>query len=1361
MYFTYYYFILLYLTSFYNSKELEFDFENQYVNLTSLELINFNVENSIYQFIFQDKNPQENETHNSQVVKYSFLKNKILSKSNLFLSKYGKIIKLIQSNNNYCFLYKTYNNLIDLFYENKIYKTSINFTEIDLNCIYLTFLNSKVIFLSPDKEKKKILLFYVNDGVHNMETKMIEYINIKYINFNDYILCMTYKNNKNYFSKIYFDDNKLQIHILLSFEYKIFDLYNNNNEYFILCFSNDNKTIKYFSYTDFDNFKNNNSKISNNITFEETIISFKIIKDNKNLKIIVDTDEGYIIQNLDPLDNSIEINDNKKSFRYQSNNTIERIELINKQLYIFTKSESDTKIIINEFSDYSMQTIKLYLNDFENPGIRFDFLNSFISSSDEIIFENNIAIQKNNEFYFTLKQIGKKQIYYYTNESKYYYILDFFIYCNETTYYKIDTNECLSEAPEEYFIDIIDNKIIKCSDNCKKCSMIGIGKSKCIKCKNYYKLYNYNCIESCPDKSFIYNDNCYDECPINTSIVDENKCFDNIRNDYTETILNFSNSNQTIQEYIINNTYNNIYDGYQNNKSNLTFFSNFVILYNLYIENYNWEKNYSSDLEIIFKNYTSNIISNSNYSNLDYLDIIETYVNFFRNIKQLSNESQYILISNLSEKINSLHKLNISKKEIPLFLNLLSEYIKNLKNLNSLNYENKYINNNISYFLNISSIVNIYSKGVMESVNDYRKFLIKYLNNTSLNNNSFNSSQISFATFFINNSEYDFTNSDLNISITHLNFDKLSSGEKLKTLKSLNSKMTLIVPFNFLNISYISITKFLSFPYLNKKLIKYILNQFFSINFYNLEIKEVNINNSLQNISIAFKRENPNFKYCIFYNNTSNKLSSNGCISRLIGDYIICSCNHLTDFSISSINLNTEYDYLNKDINENNFWKSRIISSPLNLKSFTLKNATMIYIFAIILFFFFSLLIYSIYWDISNYNEEKGDLFIRYIEDNNIKTQILKIKILVDEEIKFYLNSENSQDINKSLSDNLVKENENENDDSFNKYLKKEDINKDNNNRNEILIEMKEISSINNNNNKDSNKMKIKNLSSLNEMNKSKNKYIKDKEDIPIKRLSINFLQIRYRLNSFKLKYKKTFDFHIKNESNVLSQLDNKEEILLNSSKNKKWLSFIILFFITFKFEYRFCILFSDYPIIISKTCLLTLIVFRFFLQIGIITIFSIRYEMHESINLLKEIQIVFFSVILSDIIYNIFKFFLIKKKITINMRKTDELVIKYKSVCCTILSFFIIFGISCFIFINNLWISIYEIENNIKIHYLSEFIVNIVFDYFIYEIIIISIKAFFFDLLLSKYSKDGIFYKLMMCIAKKIHNILIFYIVE
>ena len=159
MYFTYYYFILLYLTSFYNSKELEFDFENQYVNLTSLELINFNVENSIYQFIFQDKNPQENETHNSQVVKYSFLKNKILSKSNLFLSKYGKIIKLIQYNNNYCFLYKTYNNLIDLFYENKIYKTSINFTEIDLNCIYLTFLNSKVIFLSTDKEKKKSFYF--------------------------------------------------------------------------------------------------------------------------------------------------------------------------------------------------------------------------------------------------------------------------------------------------------------------------------------------------------------------------------------------------------------------------------------------------------------------------------------------------------------------------------------------------------------------------------------------------------------------------------------------------------------------------------------------------------------------------------------------------------------------------------------------------------------------------------------------------------------------------------------------------------------------------------------------------------------------------------------------------------------------------------------------------------------------------------------------------------------------------------------------------------------------------------------------------------------------------------------------------
>ena len=113
------------------------------------------------------------------------------------------------------------------------------------------------------------------------------------------------------------------------------------------------------------------------------------------------------------------------------------------------------------------------------------------------------------------------------------------------------------------------------------------------------------------------------------------------------------------------------------------------------------------------------------------------------------------------------------------------------------------------------------------------------------------------------------------------------------------------------------------------------------------------------------------------------------------------------------------------------------------------------------------------------------------------------------------------------------------------------------------------------------------------------------------------------------------------------------------------------------------------------------------------------------------------------------------------NIKKTEQLVIQYKSICFTILSFFIIFGISSFIFINNLWISIYEIENNIKIYYLFEFILNIIFDYFIYEIFFISLKAFFLNLLLSKYNKQGIFYRFIICIAKTIHNILIFYIVE
>ena len=147
MKFIYFYFILLYLKSFHNTKELQIDFQNQFLNLTFPELINFNVNNSIYEFIFQDKNPKENEICNSQIIKYSPLKNEFISKKcNLFLSKYD-IIKFKQYNNNYYFLYKTFNNIISLYYENNKYFNKYNYPEFDFNYTYLTILDSKAVIL--------------------------------------------------------------------------------------------------------------------------------------------------------------------------------------------------------------------------------------------------------------------------------------------------------------------------------------------------------------------------------------------------------------------------------------------------------------------------------------------------------------------------------------------------------------------------------------------------------------------------------------------------------------------------------------------------------------------------------------------------------------------------------------------------------------------------------------------------------------------------------------------------------------------------------------------------------------------------------------------------------------------------------------------------------------------------------------------------------------------------------------------------------------------------------------------------------------------------------------------------------------
>ena len=1375
-YFTYV-LIILYFAYSHQSNEIKITFND--LNLTSSELIFFDIENSLYKFIFINYDSNNDEKCNSPIIEYSSENEELISicNSNLYGFKDITQFKYLSDNESYYFLYrKNDDDQISLYYNNNNFYTGFYYSDIEIKNIFLTIMDSKLIFILPKKNENYYLnIVWIKENKMLSKDISLNFDSIKCIEFKNSIICITIsKNSISKITKINFNGNDLSLVQKTISDKYLFDIYNNYDINYVICISNDNLFINCSITKNFDD----DLIWDYTLNIEQKFNSFEIIKDYESIKLIIYMNDYFIIQNLNSSINSIMINNEKRIFRYQSNYKMNKMKIKNDILYTLTKN-SDNQITINKYSDYTFP-MNLYFNNAEKIGIPFNFTENICLNYSQNFYPNDLITKKEEQFYFSKIQLNNYTVNYYCDNNNYYNNISFSItnkgneiYCPLDTYYKEDSEECLEDPPEGYFIDNIQKKIFKCSNNCTSCLMIGIGLSKCIKCKENFKLYNYNCENQCPKNTFKYNDNCYDECPSNTLAIEINNdftCWNKSRNNNSENISIFYHSNSNTQEKIINEinqTINNICENKNQNKNCL----NLISLYNIYIDYYKGKKDYSYDLGFYIKylfNISSKCESDSEIENC--LDILETYINFFRNVKKLSKEFEDKLISKIKNDVKSLIKKELNQEQNILLFTLLNEYITNLKDLNSLSFEDKYILNNTSHFLEISTVVNNYTKGVMETIKNYKQIFLNLSESES--SKSFYSSKISFANFNFLNLKFN-SNSNLNVSIYSSGDTHLSAGETLKTLKSFNTDFVLIFPSINLNISYILITKMLSYPYLNKDITKYISNKFYSVNFYNSDKKEIEVKNLNLNITLAFKKENSDFRYCIFFNEISNKFSSDGCFSQILGNYIICTCNHLTDFSLSYKNLNSDINNEKQLFIDTNFWSSRIISSSLELNYFTLKNSFIIYIFILIFGFHFIFLFYTLYWDFTNYDEKETDLFIRYIQDFDIERQIYEIKLFIDEEINHCVNDENSEEGNKSISE--IEEEENDSDDSNNEYDKPQILKEINevdkitfNNNNEIMIEMQDISLSNNNKNNDNNnntlkinKLKLKHLSVPQFTN---DKLIKEKRVNSMKRPSINLNQLKNRVGTFKYKHKKSFVNNMldnKRSKITPSPHTNKQEKLLIENKNEKLLTFKILFCIMIQFEYRFCLIFSNYPLILTKTSILTLITFRFIFQIGFIIIFSKRYSIGESLVFWKEFLTIIVSVIVTDIFYSIFKFILMKKKVTVNMDKIKRQEIKYKSIFLNALSFFLIVVICGFICINSLWVCIFEIKNNIKIHYLINFIFGIIIDNIVYEVLIITIKALFLNLLLSKYNKKGCFYKVIICFAKTFHNLFVFYIVE
>lgn len=129
------------------------------------------------------------------------------------------------------------------------------------------------------------------------------------------------------------------------------------------------------------------------------------------------------------------------------------------------------------------------------------------------------------------------------------------------------------------------------------------------------------------------------------------------------------------------------------------------------------------------------------------------------------------------------------------------------------------------------------------------------------------------------------------------------------------------------------------------------LDNVISLKMFDNEFNCIQATNLSHNISILIKKSNDNFTFCVYFDPMGNSWNNTGCVGTDLGTHMKCTCNHLTDFTLSKINPVAIFEdvvVIFEDI--------RFVNSFDAFKYITWSNATVIYTFmGILLVYLFGL----------------------------------------------------------------------------------------------------------------------------------------------------------------------------------------------------------------------------------------------------------------------------------------------------------------------------------------------------------------------------------------------------------------------
>ncbi len=672
---------------------------------------------------------------------------------------------------------------------------------------------------------------------------------------------------------------------------------------------------------------------------------------------------------------------------------------------------------------------------------------------------------------------------------------------------------------------------------------------------------------------------------------------------------------------------------------------------------------------------TSNFNTFTNSSIFQVTDIIKCLIstspNLLENYKSQYSPNISLLIQTTEDLINTLSSVSSNIIEVAKQNN------ENINNTSTLG--------NVTIAKNMSLVVTENNLQIKDCIEDNSILWMKLTENNKkliINVNSSNSvsdksyMETSNLIFFSDKLESlnEYKKGRILISSTR-NLNEADIDQHILDIEKHNSSIKIFLPKESLKIYSSQIETFGAILYNKYPLLssnndnvseKVISLKMFNSNFSNIEVK-----NLIEPIRLLIKKPDPSYRHCVFFSQQNKTWDNQQCTYVDLNEYVMCVCNHLTDFTLAKYNPVDIVKGVIKLFND-----VRIMDGFELFRRLTWKNATVVYIYGSMFLLYLLGLIFTIWYDCKS----NDDFFLKTVDreekccfdEEQIIQEVIEVREMTDKKIA----QKREDRINFFLAYVKKKRSSEEFQNIVSFFKKKIEVKKPNNttsfsfilnHQNSTEIELKTVNDTNiSDNHKINTQLSISPLT----LKLEKKKIILDDQN------EIHMIDIVEKLYKHSDKFKnsiiKTFSSNKKtiipddvteqsaSENNQNNDDPDEKTIVTtikeNSKVNKWFIRYYSILFYYFKTEYRPLALALPIQSNILKTNLWSLTLFRISTALSVCALLSesnSKSGCDERCYANRDLSVSVATILIIEVPFTIFEYYLTKFKITKTVSST------------------------------------------------------------------------------------------------------------